>query len=311
MESDLDNRHDGPPPGGDESSSLTIGEVARRTGISVPTLRVWEARYGVPTPDRRVSGHRRYSESDCRLLQRIKSERSSGATMTASIDRALRAIRDAETSVFGGVVHRHPALAILRLPRTFMLAMSRAIEQQAGIHAADAVLVGCFQRQRAWARAADRWRALAKSARLAMVFADFPCVGRDGAAWQVPIPAGAAAMREWAVIVDSPVWAVCLVAREREEVRSPGVSNWFDAVWSMDPVVAHDAIQLACRLGAGADDALGAACRRAVGIATAPSREGFGVATELTNSILTNLLLAATRTKTEAFTASSRVSRNE
>ena len=45
-----------------ESSELTIGELARRTGVAAHTLRMWETRYGFPQPLRRPSGHRRYDE---------------------------------------------------------------------------------------------------------------------------------------------------------------------------------------------------------------------------------------------------------
>ena len=44
--------------------SLTIGELAERTGLSPTTLRMWEQRHGFPTPVRLPSGHRRYEESD-------------------------------------------------------------------------------------------------------------------------------------------------------------------------------------------------------------------------------------------------------
>lgn len=44
--------------------TMRIGEVARRTGVSVETLRAWERRYGVLDPDRSDGGHRRYTEAD-------------------------------------------------------------------------------------------------------------------------------------------------------------------------------------------------------------------------------------------------------
>jgi DNA-binding transcriptional MerR regulator len=60
--------------GGDVSSqdgdpaTMAIGEVARRTGVSVPTLRAWERRYGLLVPVRTAGGHRRYSDRD---VQRV------------------------------------------------------------------------------------------------------------------------------------------------------------------------------------------------------------------------------------------------
>jgi DNA-binding transcriptional MerR regulator len=48
---------------------LTAGEVARRLGIAVTTLRSWHQRYGIG-PSRHVPGrHRRYTETDLARLQ--------------------------------------------------------------------------------------------------------------------------------------------------------------------------------------------------------------------------------------------------
>ncbi len=47
---------------------MPIGEVARRTGVTVATLRAWERRYGLLLPVRTAGGHRRYSDED---VQRV------------------------------------------------------------------------------------------------------------------------------------------------------------------------------------------------------------------------------------------------
>lgn len=47
-----------------ERGVLRIGEVARRTGVAVATLRAWETRYGLLDPTRTEGGHRLYSERD-------------------------------------------------------------------------------------------------------------------------------------------------------------------------------------------------------------------------------------------------------
>lgn len=49
----------------------TIGAVARDTGLSPHTIRVWQRRYGFPKPDRKPSGHRLYTDSDVQRLRRI------------------------------------------------------------------------------------------------------------------------------------------------------------------------------------------------------------------------------------------------
>jgi DNA-binding transcriptional MerR regulator len=51
-----------------DRATMPIGEVARRTGVTVPTLRAWERRYGLLLPVRTAGGHRRYSDED---VQRV------------------------------------------------------------------------------------------------------------------------------------------------------------------------------------------------------------------------------------------------
>jgi DNA-binding transcriptional MerR regulator/methylmalonyl-CoA mutase cobalamin-binding subunit len=57
------------------SGRLRIANVAELTGVPEPTLRAWERRYGVPTPQRTASGYRQYGPNEiaqvremCRLL---------------------------------------------------------------------------------------------------------------------------------------------------------------------------------------------------------------------------------------------------
>ncbi len=57
---------------------LTIGAVARATGLSADTIRVWQKRYGFPAPQRRPSGHRVYSLADVRRLRRISEALARG-----------------------------------------------------------------------------------------------------------------------------------------------------------------------------------------------------------------------------------------
>jgi MerR family transcriptional regulator, light-induced transcriptional regulator len=52
-------------------NGLPIGELARLTGISTHTLRVWEKRYGTPLPFRLPSGHRRYPKEEVPRLRAI------------------------------------------------------------------------------------------------------------------------------------------------------------------------------------------------------------------------------------------------
>ncbi len=55
----------------DDGALLSIGALARATGIAVETLRTWENRYGFPTPQRKPSGHRVYPVAAVARLRRI------------------------------------------------------------------------------------------------------------------------------------------------------------------------------------------------------------------------------------------------
>lgn len=62
------------PPGKsvDQRAALPIGEVARRTGVAVATLRAWERRYGLLDPQRTDGGHRRYGSADLARVRRMQ-----------------------------------------------------------------------------------------------------------------------------------------------------------------------------------------------------------------------------------------------
>ena len=63
----------------DSSRLLSIGAVARSSGLSEATLRVWERRYGIPTPVRLPSGHRRYLPEHVRHLRLVSEALAQGA----------------------------------------------------------------------------------------------------------------------------------------------------------------------------------------------------------------------------------------
>lgn len=57
---------------------ISIGELARLTGITTHTLRMWEKRYGTPHSKRLPSGHRRYPKEDVPRLRAIAKALESG-----------------------------------------------------------------------------------------------------------------------------------------------------------------------------------------------------------------------------------------
>lgn len=51
---------------------LAIADIERETGLAKDTLRVWERRYGFPTPQRDTLGERRYDQDQLARLRLIK-----------------------------------------------------------------------------------------------------------------------------------------------------------------------------------------------------------------------------------------------
>jgi PAS domain S-box-containing protein len=55
-----------------DATRFTIGEVAAMVGMSAHTIRAWEKRHQILTPQRTASGQRRYTMADVELLQQVK-----------------------------------------------------------------------------------------------------------------------------------------------------------------------------------------------------------------------------------------------
>lgn len=88
------------PPSADpalqDCDLLSVGDVSRETGLTPDTLRVWERRYGFPSPVRLPSGHRRYTREDVRRLRRLAEAVARGhrpgelvSVADAELDRVL------------------------------------------------------------------------------------------------------------------------------------------------------------------------------------------------------------------------------
>jgi len=69
-----------------------IRTVARLTGVTAVTLRAWERRYGLLTPERTPSGHRLYSAEQVERIQRVVQLLDQGM----SISQAARRVRHEE-----------------------------------------------------------------------------------------------------------------------------------------------------------------------------------------------------------------------
>lgn len=78
--------------------TFRTGEAARRAGVGVETLRYYERRGLLPSPQRRPSGQREYTIEDVRLILAIKAAQRLGFTLaeTQDIVRMTRMRRSGE-----------------------------------------------------------------------------------------------------------------------------------------------------------------------------------------------------------------------
>jgi DNA-binding transcriptional MerR regulator/methylmalonyl-CoA mutase cobalamin-binding subunit len=81
--------------GAGEPGPYRIHAVAALTGVPEPTLRAWERRYGIPTPERTASGYRLYGAREVaqvREMQRLCAQgmAAAEAARTIATDASLR-----------------------------------------------------------------------------------------------------------------------------------------------------------------------------------------------------------------------------
>lgn len=277
--------------GDGNGDGLTIGQVAEGTGVAVATLRMWEARYGFPEPRRLTSGHRRYREEDRLLVAEVLRHRAAGLSLEAAIARARETGVPPESSLFAGLRRRHPELVAAPLRQPAMLILSRAIEDECLARAERPVLVGSFQQERFYRRSERRWRELARSAPLAVVYADF-ARRRDGAGrpTEIPLDAEGPLRREWAIVCDSPGYAACLVGWERPPPRPVADrARTFEAVWTVDPVAVRHAARIGLALASEAAPDLVERGERWLSTPLPPTPEQVHQAVSLTNRMVAGL----------------------
>lgn len=229
---------------------MTIREVARRTGIAIATLRMWEARYEFPDPRRLPSGHRRYSEEDVQRVRQVARDREAGLSMRAAIERAQQLTTEPEPSVFAGLRRRRPDLQPYLLPKATLIGLSHAIEDECCARAERPILFGSFQRVRFYRDAEPRWRELARTAERAVVFADFDAVSTPaGAPAEVPIDRSDPFGREWSLVCDAPDYGAFLAGWERPgQDRVPDSQRSFETIWSVEPELVREASRICAGL---------------------------------------------------------------
>src|SRR3954451_21024806 len=211
---------------------------------------MWEQRYGFPEPARTASGYRVYTEQDVVAIRRVVAYRDHGLSVPAALERA-RALEGPtdRPSIFAALAAGDTPVRPQKLGKSTLVALSRAIEEEAIARAAGPVVIASFQAERNYRAVEYRYRRLARVADAVGVFAGFgkPRIGTDDEPAEIPTAASDALDHEWAVVVDAPGYAACLVGWETPE---PG--RVFEAVWTMDAGVVRRAAQVGAALAARA-----------------------------------------------------------
>lgn len=209
---------------------------------------MWERRYGFPEPQRLPSGHRRYSAQDVTLVAQVAREREAGLSMAAAIARVRAGAAPVEASLFAGLRQRRPDLQPVAMRKPLLLALTRAIEDESCARAERPLLFASFQRERFYRASARRWREFARTAALAVVFADFERLAL-GAPVELPVDRTAPLTREWAVVCEAPGHAACLAALEQPVARRRRDSaRQFEVLWSVEPSVVRSATEICVTL---------------------------------------------------------------
>jgi DICT domain-containing protein len=229
---------------------LTIRDVARRTGVPSGTLRMWESRYGFPVPRRLSSGHRRFTDEDCEAILRVVAERDRGLGLRAAIDRVLASPAEPDESLFATLRRVSPALPAQVLPKPALIALSHAIEDECCARAQRAVLFASFQRESFYRAAEARWQELARTADLAVAFAEFGRAKvRARGVCELPLPGDAPLRREWALICDGDQLSAALAGWEVTAERPVSDSERrFETVWTVDPEAVRHLARAAAAL---------------------------------------------------------------
>jgi MerR family transcriptional regulator, light-induced transcriptional regulator len=230
-------------------TGLTIGQLAERTGVPAGTLRMWERRHGFPAPERLPSGHRRYPDSTIEAVRRVADERAAGMSLTGAIARVKRttdAAAPAVPSVFATLRHGRPELEPQTLRKPFLLALTRAIEDESLSRAQMPILFGAFQSERFYRQEQRRWRQLARGAELAVAFADFKSVREPkDAPVEIPIARDHPLLREWVLVCGAEDHPACVVGWEPPHGdERPDRLRTFETLWSVEPEIVWDAARI-------------------------------------------------------------------
>ena len=69
-----------------KSPAFNLKAVLLETGLAADTLRAWERRYGLPTPQRTPGGHRLYSQYDIETIKWLIARQAEGLSISRAVD---------------------------------------------------------------------------------------------------------------------------------------------------------------------------------------------------------------------------------
>jgi DICT domain-containing protein len=217
----------------------------------------------------------------------VKRERRSGSTLDAALTRARGRIGEQRSSIFATVKNALPHVASSVLSKRTMLAISRAIEDEAATRAEHPLFVGAFQEPRFWRASADRWGNLIGGADAAAVLAAFRHSRQRANIFEVAVPSGRPVLREWAVVCDSPAFSACLVGIEKLGAR-PKVDSTrrFEALWTVEPLAVREAARTGFALAVGCYAPVAAAIGSRLQEPVLATYDSIRIATAITNRII-------------------------
>ena len=111
---------------------LTISAVTQLTGIPAHTIRKWESRHGIATPERTPTGRREYSQSQVDTLRLIKQLSHQGHSLAHLADLDQTALQElAQQHRTGGEIPRpDPVRSVILVGET----MGRHLTHSTAIH---------------------------------------------------------------------------------------------------------------------------------------------------------------------------------
>lgn len=120
-------RHHGPPSGRDSSSGalgrhLTIGQLARRSGVPVRTIRFWSDEGVLPETDRSPGGYRRYDARAVARLDLVRTLRELGLGLddVRMVLERRRTVEDVAAAHVHAIDHQIRALRTQRAVCTLL-----------------------------------------------------------------------------------------------------------------------------------------------------------------------------------------------